>query len=106
MNHTIEIVTFKLNNNEEKSNLLATSPAMDEFLQQQAGFVYRSLSHNEQNLWHDIIYWKDDESAYAGADAFQNSEVGKRMMPLIDGPTCEIVYMHGLSETLANELAG
>lgn len=106
MQSSIEIVTFKLAPEVESSQLLATNTAMQDFLQQQPGFIYRSLSYDESvQLWYDIIYWKDSVQAKAGGAAFMQSSVCASMMPLIDAPSCKMRHMDALSEVIAEQVA-
>ncbi|EPJ44987.1 MAG: hypothetical protein OFPII_30710 [Osedax symbiont Rs1] len=105
MNSSLEMVTFKLAANTSAEQLLDTSAAMESFLQRQEGFLYRSLSHDDNDLWYDIIYWKDQHSAKAGGAAFMKSEVCAAMMPLLDQPSCKVIHMDALSEVLATALA-
>ena len=106
MPSSIEIVTFKLAPQVDSSQLLATNSDMQNFLQQQSGFIYRSLSYDaSMALWYDIIYWKDSAQAKAGGAAFMQSSVCATMMPLIDAPSCKMRHMDALSEVMAEKIA-
>ena len=105
MNNAIEIVTFKLLPSATSEQLLATSEAMAAFLNNQKGFLYRSLSHDENNLWFDIIYWQTPACAKAGGEAFMKSDICGTMMPLLDQQSCKVRHMDALSDVLAKQLA-
>ncbi|MEH6444654.1 MAG: hypothetical protein V7784_12235 [Oceanospirillaceae bacterium] len=105
MSNAIEIVTFNLNATATKEQVLATTPIMQVFLNQQPGFLYRSLSCDEQGLWFDIVYWENQQAAQAGGEAFMKSAAGAALMPLIDAASCKMRHMDALSAVLADSLA-
>lgn len=98
MTTAIEVVTFKLLETATKEQLLDTCSEMEQFLRQQDGFYYRSLSQNDEGMWYDIIYWRDQAAAQAGGEAFMASDTCARMMTMIDGPSCILTHMDALSE--------
>ena len=104
MTTAIEIVCFKLAATAGDAQLLATNPLMEEFLNQQPGFMYRSLSRDNEGLWYDIIYWKNQGCAENAAQKFQESAVGGQIMPLIDKQSCKMLHMDALSEILSDGL--
>lgn len=104
MTTQIEIVTYELEATADKAQLLATNPAMEAFLNQQPGFLYRSLSCDEQGLWFEIIYWESAQAAKAGAEAFMQSEVAESIMPLLNSATCKMRLMSASSEVLSESL--
>ncbi len=95
---TIEVVTFKLNKTATTDQLAATNEAMSAFLLEQSGFIYRSLSVDENNLWHDIIYWKTPEDMTKAGEQFMQSEVGKSIMALVDDSSATMRKMTAFSE--------
>ncbi|NQZ31167.1 MAG: hypothetical protein HRU06_07810 [Oceanospirillaceae bacterium] len=105
MTTNIEIVTFKLLPTVNEQQLVSTNAAMETFLNDQPGFLYRSLSSDGEGTWFDIIYWKDQQCAAKAATAFDNSSICQQMMPLIDLASCKKQNMPALSEILAKELA-
>ncbi|EPJ45071.1 MAG: hypothetical protein OFPI_37770 [Osedax symbiont Rs2] len=100
MSTTIELVTFKLAEGVMPEQIVATNDTMQAFLVQQPGFIYRSLSQDEEGQWFDIVYWIDRESAKVGGEAFMQSAACAALMPLIDGPSVVMRHMDALSETL------
>lgn len=105
MNTSIELVTFKLAEGVQPEQLVATNDAMQAFLTQQPGFIYRSLSQDEDGQWFDIVYWIDEASAKTGGEAFMRSAACASLMPLIDGPSVKMRHMDALSEILVKRNA-
>jgi hypothetical protein len=102
---TIEMVSFKLNDNVTKEQMIATNPAMKTFLNKQPGFLYRSLSCDDHNQWFDVVYWASLEHAQQGGEAFMKSDACATLMPLIDTESCKMRHMNALSEILSDTLA-
>lgn len=102
---TIEMVSFKLNENATKEQMIATNPAMQTFLNQQPGFLYRSLSCDDNGQWFDIVYWASLAHAQQGGEAFMKSDACATLMPLIDSESCKMRHMNALSEILSDTLA-
>jgi len=44
-----------------------------EFLAKQSGYIRRELLKRDNNQWADLVYWKNMESAIAGAKAANDS---------------------------------
>ena len=108
MSH-VEVVTFKLAAGKSAQQLLNTEAAMQAFLTEQPGFLYRSLSCHEQGAdseqWFDIIYWEDAQQAQAGGEALMASPLGAELMSAIDPATCVVRHMPTLCEHMSCELA-
>lgn len=96
----MELVTYNLKDGVTKADIAQTEQAMNQFLQQQEGFIYRSLSHDEYNLWHDTVYWRDMTAAKAGGEAFMASEAGQALAALINMDSCKMRHMEVQSEVL------
>lgn len=101
----IEVVTFKLNQQATAEQLTATNSAMQDFLNQQQGFQYRSLSCDEEGQWFDIVYWESMEAAKRGGEAFMKSAVCAGLMPLIDSGSVNMRHMDAVSAILSEKLA-
>ena len=98
---TIEMVTFKTKTNVTKDQLVATSPAMEEFLKNQPGFLYRSLSEYEE-LWYDIIYWRSEEEAKTAGEKFVQHPAGQAIMSLVDIQTTAMRHMQAVAESMGD----
>jgi len=105
MSNNIEVVTFKVLPQVGEAQLTATNNAMEDFLNEQPGFLYRSLSNDGDGNWFDIIYWQDDQCAQKAASAFDSSDICQQLMPLIDMASCKKINMRALSSILAQKLA-
>lgn len=88
MNKVMELVSFRLKAGVSANDLLATNDALQVFLQQQDGFLYRSLSCDKKGYWFDIAYWRDRRSAEVGGEKFRNSDIGQTLCALIDMNHC------------------
>jgi len=97
----IEMVTYKLKQGIDKSALLDTQPKMNDFLKEQSGFLYRSLSEDELGLLHDIVYWQDMASAKQAATAFEQSSACASLMSITDMDNVTMQHMTAMSEAMA-----
>ena len=90
---TIEMVTYKLKPNVNIEQLQASHEGVNAFCMAQPGFLYRSVSQDEDNTWHDIVYWKDMHNAKAAGEAFMQSSAGLALVALIDNETMQMRHM-------------
>ncbi|WP_194972685.1 hypothetical protein [Aquiflexum lacus] len=59
----VEITTFKLNQGVTEKDFGKSALAMQkEFLEKQSGFIKRTLTVSQDNVWTDIVYWRDQQS--------------------------------------------
>lgn len=76
---TLEIVRFQLNNEVEAQAFIDASKAVNTFLKDQAGFLYRSLCQ-DGDQWLDVVYWANKTDADNAAKKLcQTPEVGAFM---------------------------
>lgn len=101
-NSTIEMVTFKPKAGITAQQLIDTGPAMEAFLREQPGFIYRSLSTDDDGLWHDIIYWQTQENATAAGEQFMNHSAGQALMALIEMSSTKMRHMQAKCEVLVD----
>jgi len=97
----IELVTYKLKKNIDKSALLDTHPKVNAFLKEQAGFLYRSLSEDQSGLLHDIVYWQDMASAKQAATAFEQSPACASLMSITDMESVTMQHMTAMTEAMS-----
>ena len=102
---TIELVTFKPKAGVSIEQLEATGSAMEAFLTQQPGFIYRSLSADEEGCWYDIIYWRSKEEATRAAEQFSQHPAGQAMLELIDMSATKMRHMLARCETMSESNA-
>ncbi|GAA0821611.1 hypothetical protein GCM10009111_28850 [Colwellia asteriadis] len=99
----IEIVTYRLKNNINKSLLNNSHEQINTFVKQQPGFLYRSISEDAAGVLHDIVYWQDMASATQASSAFEQSDACKYLISLTDADSVTIKHMPVLSEAMMCE---
>jgi hypothetical protein len=78
----IELTTFKLNKGVESSDFIKTAEQMQkDFLNQQKGFIKRTLTNSGDTLWTDIVYW---ENAELQSNAMKLAEKSTQIMPFME----------------------
>jgi len=98
----VEMVTYQLKEGINKKQIEATHDRVNTFLKQQDGFLYRSLSQDENNLWVDICYWKDMNDAKSASDAFMASPAGQSLIDLCDMESVIMRHMPISTEAMSN----
>lgn len=89
----IEMVTYKLKAGVCVEQLQSTHQGVNEFCMAQPGFLYRSVSQDEEQTWHDIVYWKNMDNARAAGEAFMACSAGQALVELIDNETMQMRHM-------------
>ena len=88
MSEMLEVYRFKLNAGVTQVDLETANQTVQQFIQQQPGFLYRSLSFNKTTEeWLTILYWESEETAKQASTHFISSELTQTYMALIDGNT-------------------
>jgi len=98
-NSVIELVTYKLKTGATKEQLSATHSAVNAFLEEQPGFMYRSLSEDSNGLLYDIVYWQNMKTAKIAGDAFMAHKAGQALVALTDENSISMRHMEALTET-------
>jgi len=81
----IEITTFKLNQGITEIEFKNSALSMQkDFLEQQNGYIKRTLTVSQDSLWTDIVFWKDQQSAEMAMQAAEKSELVVPFMEKID----------------------
>jgi hypothetical protein len=99
----VTVYEFDLNAGVTENDLRACEPALDKFLKEQPGFMYRSLLKKESGQWIDLYYWRDEASAEAISKPFMEHEAGKAFLALIDLPSTSVTKSLVLSESIGPE---
>jgi hypothetical protein len=102
---TLELITYTLKPGVSSDALLATNDSMAEFLKEQPGFIYRSLSPDAQGGWIDICYWQSEAEAKAASDALMADPRGVALIDLCDSESVVCKYLPCATEVLAESLA-
>ncbi|WP_286240014.1 antibiotic biosynthesis monooxygenase family protein [Neptuniibacter halophilus] len=91
--HVLELITYRAKSGTTEADLIASHDAVNRLVKAQPGFLYRSVSRDSDQLWYDIIYWQDEQSATAGGEAFLASEAGQQLCNLADMESCKMLKM-------------
>lgn len=102
-NSVIELVTFRCKDGVSQDAMATTANAMEAFLHSQNGFIYRSLSRDEDDVWHDIIYWQTQEAAKQAGENFMRDPQCQDMMAHIDSKSVRMRHMQACSEIMSGE---
>ena len=81
---TIELTSFNLVNGVDETKFVEVAQKMQEdFLNQQEGFIKRTLVKGENN-WTDVVYWKNRECIQNALKRAESSELVVPFMQMID----------------------
>lgn len=98
---TLELVQFKLIEGKTDADLAATHEGISEFLKEQSGFIYRSISQREDGTYIDIVYWENLDSAKKASDALMQDARGQAMVALCDMESVSMQHLPISSETMS-----
>ncbi|MEH6835976.1 MULTISPECIES: antibiotic biosynthesis monooxygenase family protein [Falsihalocynthiibacter] len=98
--HTIETVTFKLNDGVTREAFAKAAKAITDFARKQEGFVSRRLSCSDDGLWIEHVEWETLEAAQAAGAQIGNEPSLEACMKAIDGPS--VVLHHTTLEISVN----
>lgn len=99
----VEMVTYQLKTEASNAEFIATHEPVNEWLKKQEGFLYRSVSADDNGVLHDLAYWQDMTTAKAAGDAFMASAEGQALCSLIDMNSCHMRHMQVQSEAMTCE---
>lgn len=99
----IEMVTYQIKRDTRLDHLSASHEAVNQLISQQPGFLYRSVSKDANDLWHDIVYWQDMACAQAAGDVFMASKEGQYLCSLVDMDSCHMKQMPVEAEAMMCE---
>ncbi|NRA88706.1 MAG: hypothetical protein HRU28_15255 [Rhizobiales bacterium] len=88
--HTIETVTFKLNDGVSSETFVKDAQAINDFVSKRNGFISRRLSCDDEGFWIEHIEWKTLEDAKAAAAEIGNEPALAPCMEAIDGSSVKI----------------
>lgn len=98
--HTIETVTFKLNDGVDGEGFAKSAEAITKFAQKQDGFIARRLSVGADGLWIEHIEWETLEAAQAAAAQIGQEPSLESCMKAID--PASVVLHHTTLEITVN----
>ncbi|CAH9049863.1 hypothetical protein PSECIP111951_00058 [Pseudoalteromonas holothuriae] len=98
--NVFEIVEFKLVQGVSESDLMPLSDAFQAFLQEQPGFLYRSLAtHQNGNGYVDVSYWQSIEDLNMVEKAFKESEACIAFLKVIDEQSVTMTQHNIIAQT-------
>ncbi len=83
MSDTIELVRFCLSEGKTAPDWLKANEKINDWIKQQPGFRFRSLSETEDGEWIDMVYWESLEASKAAGEKF-GPELGATCEEVID----------------------
>jgi len=89
MSDTIELVRFRLQQGKTSADWLKANEKITEWVQQQPGFRFRSLSETDDGEWIDMVYWESLAAAKQAGEKF-GSEL-KEVCALLVAPDSVVV---------------
>lgn len=81
MSDTIELVRFRLKQDKTRGDWLKANEQVSEWVKQQPGFRFRSLSETDDGEWIDVVYWESLEAAQNAGKRVMN-EIGVAFEPI------------------------
>lgn len=100
-NNVVEQVQFRLSSGASAEAFLTANEAVNQWVQQQPGFLYRTLTCNEQNEWTDLVFWQDQQTADQAAQAFVKAQETQPLMAAIDKDSVVMKHFEVLSQIAA-----
>ena len=85
--HTMETVTFRLNENVTREEFTAAAREATETIRTFDGFVARRLSVSDEGLWIEQIEWRTLDDAKAAAARIGSETALRPFLSAIDGPS-------------------
>ena len=90
---TIELVLFKINGNYSDEAILAAAAKLNDFIEDQPGFISRTLSKAEDGIWNDLVLWKDLASAQKAGEKVMNEPCAGEFFSMIDESTMQFLHL-------------
>ena len=90
---TLEMVEFRSKEGVSDSEMLEKSSRLHKALNGMDGFIERYLTHGEDGIWVDLVYWSDLASARTAANAVMNIPVAQEFFALIDEQTMRFIHL-------------
>ncbi|WP_284154844.1 hypothetical protein [Algicella marina] len=104
MHECLERVTFTLVAGTSETDLAAALDTSQQWLMQQPGFNYSSVSREGYTFAHSV-YWASRADAEAAAEAFPKSPANAPYLSLIEGGSVKMAHEAIVHSFLAERLA-
>ncbi|MCW8334155.1 hypothetical protein J4N42_20130 [Vibrio sp. SCSIO 43135] len=93
MSQIVEMVKFSLLDTANEQEFITAAERSQQFVKSLPGFLYRSLSHNEEtNVWTDTVYWQSMEEAKSAGEQFMACEDCQPLMSLINPESVDMTH--------------
>jgi hypothetical protein len=102
---TIEMVSYQLKSAVSMEELERSHAQLNTFCLAQPGFLYRSVSQNEQQVWFEVVYWRSMEDAKSAGEAFRLSLAGQSWLSIIDERSVKMQHRLVDAQAYSNMLA-
>ncbi|OIR03265.1 hypothetical protein GALL_145370 [mine drainage metagenome] len=76
MSDTLVIMQFRLQKDKTTADWLQANQLVNDWIKQQPGFRFRSLSETVDGVWFIVVYWASMEAAKAAEASFGQSMAG------------------------------
>lgn len=70
----MEVLSYRTKPSVSEHKHIAHASAFGSILDQFDGFVGRNLAHNDDGLWIDVTYWRDETAAEKARDLIQSMD--------------------------------
>ncbi len=100
MSNVIEIVNFKLAETTQAAEFVAANDALQQFLNNQTGVLYRSLAKQQSdNIYVDVVYFATMADAKRMQEAFYENEICQQFAKLIEKESVILEHYDVVSQT-------
>ncbi|BFM09933.1 hypothetical protein R50072_00860 [Simiduia litorea] len=90
MSNVIEIVQFQTKKGVQSTDFIRAAEPIGSWVMAQPGFLYRSLSQDEQGVWRDVVYWNSMDDAKKASEAFMREHGQSDFMTMIETSSVEM----------------
>lgn len=105
MNSCIELVSFRLTANADPQSFKHMQPQLNQWLQKQKGFYYRTLVKEESEEYLDIVHWASESEAKTAAEKLMQQDFFHKIMAMIDENSVKMRHTQSLSEIGSEQTA-
>lgn len=93
----VEYVTFKAVKGVNDEALQSAAFNTDAVLNSIDGFIKRDIAKSDDDIWVEVVYWRDSISAEKGLESFLKDPLSKAFLDLIEEDSVDIRYASLLS---------
>lgn len=101
----VEVIEYRFNAQANPEAIELALAQLNDFVKEQPGFIYRSASKTDDNLYFDIVYWETAEAQKLASNVFEQSDFCQRLMALTDETSVKMTISNIVEEALSESLA-